>query len=112
MLIMHGSVYAALKVGEPMSVRAAAVGRAAGVVYAISFIAAGMWVATTMGGHRIMSEVNSIGPSNPLTKHVAVIQGAWLGNFRAHGSLWLGAPVAPVPARGARHGPGQGRAGG
>jgi len=74
MLIMHGSVYAALKVGEPMSVRAAAVGRAAGVVYAISFIAAGVWIATTMAGHRIMSEVNSIGPSNPLTKHVAVIQ--------------------------------------
>ena len=47
-----------------------------------------------MAGHRIMSEVNSIGPSNPLTKHVAVIQGAWLGNFRAHGSLWLAPAIA------------------
>jgi cytochrome d ubiquinol oxidase subunit II len=98
MLIMHGAVYAALKVGEPMSGRAAAVGRVASVVYAICFIAAGMWLAGAIAGHRIMSEVNSIGPSNPLTKHVAVIQGAWLGNFRAHGSLWLAPAIALLAA--------------
>src|SRR5437764_12566220 len=43
MLIMHGSVYAALKVGEPMSGPAAALGRVAGLVYAMRFIAAGIW---------------------------------------------------------------------
>jgi cytochrome d ubiquinol oxidase subunit II len=98
MLIMHGSVYAALKVGEPMSVRAAAVGRVAAVVYAICFVAAGIWVASSMAGHQIVSQVNSLGPSNPLSKHVAVTQGAWLGNYQAHGSLWLAPAIALLAA--------------
>ena len=34
------------------------------------------------------------GPSNPLTKHVALAQGAWLGNYRAHRVLWLAPGVA------------------
>src|SRR5207244_10852334 len=41
MLIMHGSVYAALKVGEPLSARAAVVGRAAATGHAVRLIAAG-----------------------------------------------------------------------
>src|SRR5260370_10559945 len=100
-LIMHGVVYAALKVGEPMSVRAAAVGRVAAVVYAICFVTAGIWVASSMAGHQIVSQVNSLGPSNSLAKHVAVTQGAWLGDYQAHGSLWLGPAIALLPARGA-----------
>ena len=98
MLIMHGSVYAALKVGEPMSVRAAALGRTAALVYAVCFVAAGIWVASSMAGHRIVSEVHALGPSNPMTKHVAVIQGAWLGNYRAHGILWLAPAIALLAA--------------
>ena len=98
MLIMHGSVYAALKVGEPMSGRAAALGRVAALVYAICFIAAGVWVASAIAGHQIVSPANVLGPSNPMTKHVAVIQGAWLGNYRAHGILWLAPAIALLAA--------------
>src|SRR6184192_613421 len=98
MLIMHGSVYAALKVGEPMSGRAAALGRVAALVYAICFIAAGVWVASAIAGHQIVSPANVLGPSNPVTKHVAVIQGAWLGNYRAHGILWLAPAIALLAA--------------
>ena len=98
MLIMHGSVYAALKVGEPMSGRAAALGRVAALVYAICFIAAGVWVASAIAGHQIVSQPNVLGPSNPMTKHVAVIQGAWLGNYRAHGILWLAPAIALLAA--------------
>jgi cytochrome d ubiquinol oxidase subunit II len=98
MLIMHGSVYAALKVGEPMSLRAAAVGRVAALVYAICFIAAGMWVASVIAGHQIVSQANVLGPSNPTTKHVAVNPGAWLLNYRAHGTLWLVPAIALLAA--------------
>jgi len=98
MLIMHGSVYAALKVGEPMSLRAAALGRVAAVGYAICFVAAGIWVASSMAGHRIVSEVHALAPSNPLTKHVAIIQGAWLANYRARGTLWLAPAIALLAA--------------
>ena len=98
MLIMHGSVYAALKVGEPMSGRAAALGRMAALVYAICFIAAGIWVASALAGHQIVSQANVLGPSNPMTKHVAVNQGAWLGNYRTHGILWLAPAIALLAA--------------
>ena len=98
MLIMHGSVYAALKVGEPMSVRATAVGRVAAVVYAICFIAAGMWVAGAIAGHQVVSAADGLGPSNPMSKHVAVSQGAWLVNYRAHGALWLAPSIALLAA--------------
>jgi cytochrome d ubiquinol oxidase subunit II len=99
MLIMHGSVYAALKVGEPMSVRAAAVGRVAALVYAICFIAAGIWVASAIAGHQIASQANVFGPSNPMAKEVAVSQGAWLVNYRVHRILWL-VPASALLAAG------------
>ncbi len=97
MLIMHGSAYAALKVGEPMSRRAAAVGGWAAVVFVAGFLIAGTWVANAIDGHRISSVVDTLGPANPLAKHVTVAAGGWLGNFRAHGVLWL-APAAAVIA--------------
>jgi cytochrome bd ubiquinol oxidase subunit II len=89
MLVMHGSVYAALKVGEPMSRRAAAAGRWAAVVFAVCFVMAGLWVANGIDGQRIASGVSTLGPSNPLTKQVAAFSGAWLSNYRVHGVLWL-----------------------
>ena len=89
MLVMHGSTYAALKVGEPMAARAAAVGRLAAIVFAVSFIAAGAWVASSLDGHRIVSGANPFGPASPLMKHVAISGGAWLENYRDHAVLWL-----------------------
>jgi cytochrome d ubiquinol oxidase subunit II len=98
MLIMHGAVYAALKVGEPMSVRAAAVGRWAAVAFIVGFVLAGAWVASGLDGQRIVSAVDTLGPSNPLAKRVAVTPGGWLGNFRLHGVLWLAPALAVAGA--------------
>lgn len=84
MLVMHGASYAAMKVGEPMSGRSAAVGRVAAIVFVIAFVAAGVWVSTSLGGHRITSVVVGGGPSNPLMKTVEVVPGGWLANYRAH----------------------------
>jgi cytochrome d ubiquinol oxidase subunit II len=95
MLIMHGSAYSVLKVGPPMSLRAAAVGRWAAAAFLVGFLIAGVWVANAVDGHQITSVVDTLGPSNPLAKRVAVTPGAWLGNFRLHAVLWL-APAAAV----------------
>ncbi len=89
MLVMHGSAYAALKVGEPMSGRAAGVGQMAAAVFVIGFVAAGIWLASGMDGQQIDSAANTVGPSSPLMKHVTVAPGAWLENYRARGLLWL-----------------------
>jgi cytochrome d ubiquinol oxidase subunit II len=98
MLIMHGSVYAALKVGEPMSRRATAVGCWAAVVFVIAFLIAGVWVTNAIDGQRISSAVDTLGPSSPLAKHVVLAPGGWLGNFGAHGVLWLAPALAVAGA--------------
>jgi len=98
MLVLHGSAYAALKVGDPMSTRAASVGRVAALVFIASFIAAGVWIAIGIGGHQIASGGDPLGPSNPLTKTVVVSTGAWLANFREHGLLWLAPAFALLGA--------------
>ena len=95
MLVLHGSAYSALKVGDPMSTRAASVGRVAALVFIASFIAAGVWVTAGIGGHQIASGGDPFGPSNPLAKTVVVATGAWLTNFREHGVLWI-APAAAL----------------
>jgi cytochrome bd ubiquinol oxidase subunit II len=88
MLVMHGTAYASLKVGEPMSQRAAALGRWAAVVFAIAFVAAGAWVAG-ISGHHIVSGADPLGPSNPLHKHVGLVPGGWLTHYRLQPLLWL-----------------------
>ena len=111
MLTMHGSVYAALKVGEPMAGRAVIAGRWAAIVFAVCFVLAGIWVASGIDGQQLVSAVDPQAPSNPLGKHVAIVRGAWLANYRSHALLWL-APVAALLAAGAtRSLLGAGRAG-
>ena len=98
MLVMHGAVYASLKVGEPMAARAASLGRWASLAFIVAFVVAGLWVSNVLDGQRILSAIDTAGPSNPLAKHVAVAPGAWLGNYRAHGLLWLVPGLAVVAA--------------
>ncbi len=110
MLVMHGTVYAALKVGPPMSTRAAALGRTTALVYIAAFIVAGVWVAG-LGGHRIGFLADHFGASNPLNKQVVVSHGAWFANYRAHALLWLIPLAALLGALATRALLGAGRAG-
>ena len=87
MLVMHGATYASFKVEEPLAARAAAVGKIAGLVFAVAFVAAGIWICLE-DGRRITSLVAVDGASNPLLKSVVVSPGAWLDNFSKHGWLW------------------------
>jgi len=89
MLVMHGSTYAALKVGEPLAARAAGAARAAAVVFAIAFAVAGVWVASALNGQRIVWGALPDAPSNPMNKHVVLASGAWLTHYRTHALLWL-----------------------
>jgi cytochrome d ubiquinol oxidase subunit II len=94
MLVLHGTAYAAMKVGDPMAGRARAVGRAASAVFIAAFLAGGFWVYS-LGGYEISSAVNHFGPSDPMHKTVAIVAGAWLDNFRAWPWMWA-APIGAV----------------
>jgi cytochrome bd ubiquinol oxidase subunit II len=98
MLVLHGASYAALKVGEPMSARAASVGRLAAGVFVIAFVVAGAWVASGLVGQRINSGADPLGPSSPLLKSVVTAPGAWLDNYRGHEVLWLAPMIALLAA--------------
>ena len=98
MLVLHGASYAAMKTGEPMSARAAAIGRLAALVFVLAFVAAGAWVSSALVGQRISSGADPLGPSSPLLKTVVLSPGAWLGNYRAHPVLWLAPLIAPLAA--------------
>ena len=59
----------------------------------VLYAAAGFWMASAVGGYRITSVVDTVGPSNPLLKTVELQAGAWFANYAAH--PWtLAAPVA------------------
>jgi cytochrome bd ubiquinol oxidase subunit II len=94
MLIMHGCTYAALKVGEPMSARAVALGRTAATTFICAFIIAGVWVSVAMSGYRIDAAA-AAGAGEAVLDHVYVSQNGWLGNYRVHSLLWL-APVGAL----------------
>ena len=95
MLVMHGAAYAALKVEQPLSQRAAALGGIAALVFAAAFLVTGFWVVGGLDGYHIVSAVDPLAPSNPLLKTVERVPRAWLDNYRIQPLLWI-APVGAV----------------
>jgi cytochrome d ubiquinol oxidase subunit II len=102
MLILHGSSYAAMKVGEPMAARASALARIASAVFLLAFIGAGFWLAVSIDGYRIIGSIDHAGPSNPVHKTVEIASGAWLSNFHTWPWMWA-APVGAILAAAGAH---------
>jgi cytochrome bd ubiquinol oxidase subunit II len=102
MLVLHGNAYAAMKVGEPMAARACALGRVASNIFIIAFLAAGVWVYSALAGYQVTGALDHSGPSDPTTKTVAIVTGAWLNNFHRHPWLW-GAPLIALLSAGGAH---------
>lgn len=89
MLLMHGASWLVFKTEGEVSVRAARYGSVAAVLTTLLFAAAGVWLATGVNGYQITSDINPVGPSNPLNKTAAVAAGAWMANFKSYPLLWL-----------------------
>ncbi|HMN44904.1 MAG TPA: cytochrome d ubiquinol oxidase subunit II [Povalibacter sp.] len=92
MLAMHGGTYAAWKTHAPLADRAAAAARLSAVIYIALFTIGGVMIAMSVDGYRIVSEINTAGPSNPVGKAVIVGTGAWLDNYGRYPWMLL-APV-------------------
>lgn len=93
MMVVHGAAWLQLKTAGPVAERARRCGSIAAVAAVVLYALAGVWMASAIGGYRITSAVQMVGPSNPLLKTVELHAGAWLANYAAH--PWtMAAPVA------------------
>jgi cytochrome d ubiquinol oxidase subunit II len=66
MLVMHGGAWLTLKAEGAVQTRARAIGSVAALVAVASYALAGVWMAFGVEGYRIVGEVVTGGPSNPL----------------------------------------------
>lgn len=91
MLLMHGAAWLTLKTEGAVQRRARTIGTCAGIVAAGAYALAGVWLALGVDGFRILGEVVTDGPSNPLYSQVAR-GGSWLAAYGAR--PWIA--IAPV----------------
>ena len=93
MLVMHGAAWLTLKTAGSVAGRARVYGMVAALATVALYALAGVMLAWFIGGYRITSAINAVGPSNPMLKTVDLHAGAWLVNYAAH--PWtLAAPLA------------------
>jgi cytochrome d ubiquinol oxidase subunit II len=84
-----------------MAGRARLAGRVAAVAFLLTFLGAGFWVYSTLGGYEVTSIMDHTGPSDPTRKTVAIVTGAWLNNFRIWPLMWAAPVCALAGAAGA-----------
>ncbi len=93
MLMMHGAVYLQLRSDGTVQKRAQQAALFTGVVCAVTFALAGVWVAYGMDGYVITSVQDANIALNPLAKSVAKSAGGWLTNYHTYPWMML-APIA------------------
>ena len=93
MLMLHGCAWAAMKSENPIALRAERLLSWLSPLYIALYVAAGIWLATSIDGYSISSAVSGNAPSNPLQKSVMVG-----GNWLADGALGHWACTAAVLA--------------
>ncbi|TDE35940.1 cytochrome d ubiquinol oxidase subunit II [Antarcticimicrobium sediminis] len=91
MLLMHGAAWLTLKTEGPVQMRARTIGTYAGIVAALAYALAGVWLAFGVDGFRIVSDVAANGPSNPLYSEVAR-GGSWIEAYSIR--PWI--VIAPI----------------
>ncbi|WP_078118452.1 cytochrome d ubiquinol oxidase subunit II [Thiosocius teredinicola] len=112
MTVLHGAVWLAMRTDQPIAGRAARAAQIAGLVFIATFALAGIWLSLGIDGFQIVNEPAHSALPNPLTKEVAIVEGAWLHNYQTY-PVMLAAPIvgftaaflAIILVRIGRHGP-------
>ncbi|WP_394224643.1 cytochrome d ubiquinol oxidase subunit II [Pseudoalteromonas spongiae] len=94
MLLTHGANWLQLKTEGNLLARARLVSFYLSLVTVLLFMLAGVVVAN-LDGYVITSSVDPLATSNPLTKTVEAVSGAWLNNYSTY-SWMLVAPVLGI----------------
>ncbi|RZI77186.1 MAG: cytochrome d ubiquinol oxidase subunit II [Variovorax sp.] len=93
MLVMHGAAWLVLKTEGEVAARARSYGIWAALLTIVLYALAGVLLSAFIGGYRITSVVDAVGPSNPMLKTAELHAGAWFVNYAAH--PWtMAAPAA------------------
>ena len=82
MMIMQGGAWLGYKCDGDVSLRARFIAAVAALILILLFSLAGLCVASTIDGYRLVYEPDTSGPSNPLFKVVISETGAWLANYQ------------------------------
>jgi cytochrome d ubiquinol oxidase subunit II len=84
MLMTHGAIYLQLRSDAQVQSRANKAAHWMGLIFMISFAAAGLWVAFGINGYILSSHQDFNTALNPLTKTVTTSSGAWLNNYKIY----------------------------
>lgn len=87
--IAQGANYLVLRSVGDLQSKAVKCSQVAGLLYAVLFVAAGIWVYFGIKGYVITSPVDPAMLPNPLNKTVEMQEGAWFANFAKYPVLWL-----------------------
>jgi cytochrome d ubiquinol oxidase subunit II len=93
MLMMHGAIYIQLRTESVIHHRAKKAALVTGILCAITFALAGVWVAFGIDGYQITSIQNVNIALNPLAKTVEKSVGGWLTNYQTYPWM-MTAPIA------------------
>ncbi|MCX7099445.1 MAG: cytochrome d ubiquinol oxidase subunit II [Methylococcales bacterium] len=96
LLALHGAVFLHWRTEGVIAKRARVVIIWASVIFSLSFIAAGIWLAYGLDGYQVSSAIDTKGVNAVLAKTVNKSTGLWLANY----SLYPYLLVAPVLALG------------
>jgi len=99
MLLAHGACWAALKSDHLIAARAVRLARVMTLMFAMLYVAAGVWVAYALPGYAIVGPAVTDGMSNPLYKQVAV-GGSWFASYLRYPWFWSAPLVALLGAVG------------
>ncbi len=83
MLVMHGSTYLVLKTEKKVQTRTLLAGQIFALLTFILFLGGG-YIVAGLDGYVITSEIVTDAASNPLSKTVAKVPGAWLNNYHTY----------------------------
>lgn len=92
MLTMHGALFLQIRTEGQFQQRAKHAALLAGSLFFIMFTLAGIVVATSMSGYRIISMPAAAAVPNILAKIVEYSPGGWLANYQTYPETWA-APV-------------------
>ncbi|RUL64111.1 cytochrome d ubiquinol oxidase subunit II [Dyella dinghuensis] len=91
MLLTHGACWVAYRADITIAQRAARIARWTALTYAITFVAAGIWLGYGIPGFAIAGPVTTDGVANPLFKQVTV-GSSWFASYMLYPWFWA-APV-------------------